>query len=506
MKSAPAQQEKMYLKSLREYLSELQKIGELVEVDREVDWYLEIGAITRRVYETQSPAPLFQHIRNIEDGFRVLGAPAGVSRQPGLYLARVALSLGLDARAGGREIVEALVAARKNPPIPPKLVASGPCKDHILLGNAVDLLRFPSPLIHDGDGGRYFGTWAIVVAQTPDKKWTNWSIARIMLLDAKRMTGIVHPLQHLGMIHGMWKSIGRPMPFAVFQGGPPFLPFVGSMPLPAFVSEADYVGSYFGQPVEVVQCEAVDLQVPAESEIVIEGYLSNKETAEEGPFGEYAGYLWPGPGTQRPVYNITAITYRDNPILPVVAAGEPIEEDHTAQGIPSAAELLAELRDAGIPATMVWSPLESANHWLVVTLPRDWRSRLEISAKEVCQRIGTYIFEHSKFGAVIPKIIVLNDDIDATNTAEVIWGFATRCHPIAGDVYFPSEATSPLVAFLQAGEKIAGKTHKVVHNCLPPEDWHDKLPIRASFRHNYSEELKQQVLERWSSYGFKETT
>ncbi len=499
--AAPLQ--KTYLKSLREYLAALKEIGELIEVDREVDSNLEIGAIIRRVYETQSPAPLFNRIKDVENGFRVFGAPAGVSRQPGLYLARVAISLGLDARASGREIVEALVAARQSQGVPPQLIESGSCKEHIVTGAAVNLLRFPTPFLHQGDGGRYFGTWATVVAQTPDKKWTNWGLARVMLLDEKRMTGIVHPLQHLGMIHGMWKQLGKPMPFAIFQGGPPFAPFVSSMPLPAHTSEADYMGAYFGRPVEVVRCETVDLQVPAEAEIVVEGYLSNTETAEEGPMGEYAGYLWPGPGTQRPVYNVTAITYRSNPILPVVVAGEPIEEDHTAQGIPSAAELLAELREAGIPATMAWAPLESANHWLVVTLPRDWRAQTGCSAQELCRRIGVQIFEKSKFGTVVPKVIVMNDDVDAANTPEVLWAFATRCHPITGDIPFLSEATSPLVAFLQSSEKISGKTNKVVHNCLPPEDWGDRLPVRTSFKHNYAEELKQQVLERWTEYGFK---
>lgn len=505
MASSPAIRSRNYLKSLREYLDALKELGELIEVERAVDSNLEVGAIIRRVYETQSPAPLFNRIKGIEKGFRILGAPAGVSRQPGLYLSRVALSLGLHARASGREIVEALVSARKNQLISPRIVANGPCKDHAVKGNAVDLLRFPIPLIHNGDGGRYFGTWATVVAQTPDKTWTNWGIARVMLLDKKRLTGIVHPLQHLGMIFGMWKQIGKPMPFAIFQGGPPFIPFVSSMPLPAHLSEADYMGAYFGAPAEVVRCETVDLEVPAEAEIVVEGYLSTTETAAEGPMGEYAGYLWPGPGTQRPVYNVTAISYRDNPILPVVAAGEPVEEDHTAQGITSAAELLAELRDKNLPATMAWVPLESANHWLVVTVPRDWKKRTGLSSEELCRRIGTHVFENSKFGAVIPRIIVLNDDIDAANTAELVWAFATRCHPISADIPFKCEATSPLVAFLEASEKVAGKTNKVVHNCLPPDDWGDRLPLRTSFSHNYSDDVKKQVLDNWRAYGFTDS-
>src|SRR5688572_25134288 len=128
--SAAGGQSLTSLRGLREYLDALREIGEIVEVDREVDWNLEIGAIIRRCYETGAPAPVFNRIKGIESGFRVLGAPAGISRQPGLYLSRIALSLGLPARATGRELVEALVTARKKPLIPPRIVATGPCKEN----------------------------------------------------------------------------------------------------------------------------------------------------------------------------------------------------------------------------------------------------------------------------------------------------------------------------------------------------------------------------------------
>ena len=107
-----------------------------------------------------------------------------------------------------------------------------------------------------------------------------------------------------------------------------------------------------------------------------------------------------------------------------------------------------------------------------------------------------------KFGAVIPKILVLNDDVDATNTSEVVWAFATRCHPLSGEIHFNAESTSPLVAFLQSSEKQSGRTTKVVYNCLPPEDWGDRLPVRCSFTHNYSKALQEKVIANWRSYGF----
>jgi UbiD family decarboxylase len=162
-----------------------------------------------------------------------------------------------------------------------------------------------------------------------------------MLLSKNQMVGLVAPQQHIGIMHAKWKELGKDMPFALALGTEPGVPFVSGMPLPANVTEVDYLGGFFGEPIDVVQCETVDLQVPATAEIVIEGYLSAEERANEGPMGEYAGYLWLTEGATQPIYKVTAITHRDNPILPVVAAGYPVEEDHTCWGIGIAANVLA---------------------------------------------------------------------------------------------------------------------------------------------------------------------
>ena len=492
---------KKHIKSLREYIDALKALGEIQEIDKEVDWNLEIGAITRRVYETSAPAPLFNNIKGIQKGFRVLGAPVATSRQEGLYLARVALSLGLDPRATGQEMIQALVEARSRKGIPPKPVKTAPCKENIKLGDEVDLMQFPTPLIHDGAGGRYFNTLGTIVVQSPDKKWTNWSIARIMLVDKNKMTGIVNPYQHVGIIHKMWNDIGKPTPFALAQGCEPFLPFVCGMPLPPFVSENEYAGAYFGEPIEVVKCETSDLLVPASAEIVVEGTISNTETALEGPMGEYAGYLWGGGGEREPVYNVTAVTYRNNAILPITAAGEPVEEDHTACGIPSAAETLFQLQQQGIPATTVWAPLATANHWAVVTVPLDYRKKLDCTKEELCRKIGKIILD-TKLGPQVAKMMVIHDDIDPTNLQELVWGFATRCHPGEGEILLHHTLLSPLIAFSTKHEKFAYDGPKSVYNCLGPEDWNDKLPERSSFRFAYPHELQEKVLANWKSYGF----
>ncbi len=345
------------LKSLRDYVDQLKALGEIQQIDIEVDWNLEMGAIIRRTYELQAPAPLFTRIKGIEPGFRVLGAPAGLSRRLGLV--RIALSLGLPASASAQTIIEALTAAHARPPVPPTRVATGPCKENQMLGGDVDLYRLPAPYIHDGDGGRYFNTWGTIIVQTPDGRWTNWSITRIMLAGKNTLVGAIIPRQHLGMIFAQWKAIDKPMPFALAIGTEPMIPFISGMPLDEYVNEADFVGGYLGEPVDVVDCATVDLQAPATAEIVIEGTVSARATAWEGPMGEYSGYLSPGGGMPSPIFHVSAITYRDRPILPVVAAGEPTEENHTCWGLTVSAQLLWELRQAGFPVSMCFIPFQS---------------------------------------------------------------------------------------------------------------------------------------------------
>ncbi len=249
-----------------------------------------------------------------------------------------------------------------------------------------------------------------------------------MIVDKTRMSGIVAPNQHIGMIHKMWADIGKPMPFALALGFEPLVPFVCGMPYPAHM---DLVGAYYGQGVETVRCATVPLEAPASAEIVVEGYLSATERVREGPMGEYAGYMWGGEGAYQPLYEVTAISYRDDAILPITVAGEPVEEDHTAWGISNAAEIVYQLRAEGLPIAAAWSPLESANHWFAITVERGWREKTGRNARTLCNDIGESLFR-TKAGMGAPKYIVLDDDVDPSNTLEVVWAFATQLSGFRG--------------------------------------------------------------------------
>ena len=486
-----------HFKSLRAFLNALHDLNDMREVRREVDTELEIGAIIRRTHEMYAPAPLFTNIRG-HAGYQVVGAPLSYSSLPQARMARVALALGLAPETKPLEIIEELARTCKRPPIPPVVVKEGPCQEIVQLGEDVDLTMFPTPFIHAGDGGRYFNTLGFWVLRTPDGKWTNWSIARVMVLDGKRMTGVIAQYQHNGMIYKMWRERGEPMPFALVQGAEPAALFAGGMPLDYGVDEVGYLGALLGEPLELVRCKTVDLEVPATAEIIVEGHVSLDETASEGPIGEYHSYLR-DEKYNFPVYHISAITHRDNPILPVTSGGKPVEEDHTVAGVSFSAVCLQQLRDGGLPVTAAWSVPEAAEHMLAVSVPRDWSQRTTLSAYDLARRIAT-IAKGMHGGQRATRVLVCDDDIDLSDPRDLIWAWNSRCHPVEGHFVLEAEPANPIEP-MYAALKLSfdgGRTPVgpiMVLNCLLPTDAKD-LHI-SDFASNFSKELQKRVLARW---------
>ena len=277
-----------------------------------------------------------------------------------------------------------------------------------------------------------------------------------MILDRSHLTGLVIPDQHIGMIHGMWNKLGKPTPWALALGAPPAAMIAGGAPMPAYINEPDYISQLTGERVEVVECETVDLEVPASAEIVIEGSISDHEMAMEGPFGEYGGYMYGPEPKPWPKFTVTAITYRDRAILPVIAAGVPVEDIHTLWGLGISGEALDLCRQAKLPVTACWTPYEAATHWMVVTVPLSWHSETGLGVNEFVHRIGQTIFD-SHAGWQFPKILVMGDDIDPTNLGQVVWAFATRCHPGSGEIQFSQTKVGEWVAYLDSSEKLTGR-------------------------------------------------
>jgi UbiD family decarboxylase len=492
-----------HIKDLRDFLEALKKVGDLQEIQQEVDWNLEMSGIARRSMDLRAPAPLFKNVKDSPKGFAALGAPGGLSASRKYRYARITLALGLPADAKPDQVVKALADARARKLVRPKLLKTGPCKENIKRGAEVDLLQFPVPFIHQHDGGRFFQTYGVNIVKTPDESWTNMSVNRMMLLDKNRLSCLIPPNQHFGIIHAKWKALGKPTPIAIAFGVEPGLPFVGGMPIPENMDEADFMGAYFNEPMEMVKAETVDIDVPASAEIIVEGFVSNTETAMEGPMDEYPGYVGVG-GSPKPVLNVTAVTYRNNPIFPFSTAGIPVDENHTGWGIPHSAEVLHLLRNAGLPVEMAWMVLESACHLMVVAVSKDWHEKTKVSSAALCEKVGQIVFS-SKAGFGIPKILLVENDFDVTNLDEVVWAFASRAHPSHGEVYFKDEAYNILPVFLDPNEKMTFKVTKVIHNALLADRFKpSERPLRSDLENAWPASVREKVLDNWRSYGFKE--
>ncbi|WP_167489739.1 UbiD family decarboxylase [Nocardia terpenica] len=350
-------------------------------------------------------------------------------------LARAAVALGLPPDSHGGALVAAIAAALDRDPIPPVPVPKAPFQQNIRLGGDIDLTALPAPIVRCRDGGRSLNTYGLTIVRTPDGGWTDWSIDGMLPRGRNQLTGTFGADQHLGMIHREWRELGDPMPLAIALGVEPALPLLaGGLPAPAGIDEAEIAGAYFGTGIEIVACRTVDLQVPASAEIVIEGLVD----------------------PAAPLLTVTAIAHRDNAIATTVAALPPCEGDHLGWGIPHAAQTLHDLTGAGFPVTGVWVPPESGAHWMAVGLDTRWRSGPRwrgTPARRMCEHIGRAVFA-TKSGMDLPKLLVVEDDIDITDLRELVWAFATRCHPAHGNLHVGDERRAAA---------------RIVHNCLRPD-------------------------------------
>lgn len=486
----------MEIKDLRDYLDILDEYEELQRIRVEVDWDLEMGAITRRCYDLGAPAALFETIKDYPRGFRTLGAPLGSSRKRGHSLfARTALALGLRPSSPAKEIMRVYLE-RKEKLIRPVMVDDAPCKENKMSGDEVDLFKFPIPLIHGGDGGRYIGTWHTVITKDPESSWVNWGMYRLMVHDAKTI-GCLFPMQqHIGQMYQKYEAMNRPMPVAVAIGGQPVIPLVSCVQLPPYVNEVDVAGALQGSPIALVKCDTVDLEVPATAEIVLEGEVLPHERRIEGPFGEYMGYE-AGKSSPKPILKVKAITYRNDAILPFSNMGMPVHEGQTATALIKGAEIFSELRKLGLPITGVFCPPYGVGHMAVVST--------EVPFANFARRVAHAVWA-TKPGLFTYYIVIVDADVDPTNMDEVLHAITTKCHPVNDIHQVPHNPGFPvLLPFLPPKERLVGDAAGVIFDCTWPKDWpQETIPIKATFENLWPEEVQRRVLENWESYGFKQ--
>lgn len=472
---------------LRQFLERLEAEGELRRVGAEVDWNLELGAISRRGQDLRSPAMLFENVRGYPGG-RVLANLIGPTRP--VPHGRLALALDLPLRTPTLELIEA-VRPRLKRRIPPRRVTAAPCKEVVLRGDDIDLWRLPVPFIHGTDGGRYLGTWHVDVTRDPDSGWVNWGMYRHQVHDERRLGWMSSPAQH-GMAQYLQKyeARGERMPFAIAIGTEPISSVVAGSQVPQGVPEADVVGGLRGEPVDVIRCETVDLDVPAGAEIVIEGFVLPNERYPEGNFGEFTGYA-AGSCLPRHVVHVECITHRRDPILTISNMGKPWDEFGVIASITQSAFLANELHDRGIPFSAIYSPPPITT--VVVACRPPYAGFVQTLAHAIWS---------SKPGIYRPYIIAVEDDVDVTDAEDVMWCLTTRLHPREGIHVQRHTPALQLWPFLSQQEREQRDGSKVLFDATFPLTWPpEEIPTVIDLEHAWPADVRQRVLARWPEFG-----
>jgi phenylphosphate carboxylase alpha subunit len=471
----------MGFKDNREFIRALEKTGDVVTVKQQVDWEMEIGAISRRSCETNGPAMVFENIKDYP-GQRIFASPLAIYR-------RLAIAFGLDPQISLRNMYDEY-ARRMAHPIPPVIVKDGPCKENFISEKEVDVFNFPAPLIHDGDGGRYLGTWAFEVTQDLHTQWVNWAMHRVMIYNRNTLAGLFTRNKHIGMQIAGYLAEKKPMPIAIVIGADPVSAHVSSVFIEAWQDEAIYAGALNQEPVELIKCETIPLYVPARAEIIIEGELQPGVTVPEGPFGEFSGYRH-GIEWQN-IVKIKAITHRNNPIFTVANTGIPMHESLT-NGMARSYDYMRYFKGLGIPVTAVNIPAEFSCLAMVVSVKK--------TQVNIAMRVKDAIMAWRPIA--YHKIFIVDDDVDVFNLNEVLHAFCAKCHPRRGIKISDDEMVVSLVPALSEQERESYTGSVALFDCTWPLDLPKEMLLQKVAFNTYPEEVQSKVVQNWSNYGFK---
>jgi 4-hydroxy-3-polyprenylbenzoate decarboxylase len=468
----------------RSFLEAIEASGDLVSIDQEVDWDQELPGIGRLSCERNGPAFLFNRIKDY-GGWRLHTNPIATWR-------RMAVAFGLPPDAPLTQLYD-FYATRESNPIPPVVVKDAPCKEVVITGAKVDLFDLPVPMVHEGDGGRYVGTWDLVVSKDAKSQWVNWGMYRFMIHNETLMTGFPRPTSHLGkMLLEGYVPDKKPMPIAIAMGCDVLSHLAATATFRLGGNEAELAGGLRGRPVELVKCETSDLYVPASAEVVIEALVYPDRVNQEGPYGEYPGYR-SGEMGNAICAKVTAITHRRDPIWTLDTTGF-MDSSATTTSLTGAIAIQRRLEANDIPVKAVYVPPEGGVHLAIVSVRR--------GGAEMAQRIVNCLTVRR---ALISKVIVVDEDVDVFNIPAVLHAFATKCHPARGlhVARYEGRANTLTPAYTQQERVTRTGATVALDSTWPPEWPAEATPVRATLDSMYSPHIQQRVLERWKSLGLK---
>jgi UbiD family decarboxylase len=465
-------------RDLREFIALVDNLQALRRIEG-ADPRFEIGGITEvAAGMPDCPALLFDGITGYPRGFRIF-SNAVTNPQ------RAALALGLDPSLRPLDVLKAWMEKRKTlQPREPVTVRDAPFLANTATGADVDLARFPAPVWHRHDGGPYIGSGSIVIMRDPDGGWINASIYRVQVHGRNKVTvQFDHGGRHGALIAKKYWDQGKTCPVAVVNGEDPALFIAGFEYLPSGQSEYAFAGAIKGAPIEIVAGPQTDLPVPAQAEIIFEGHLlpMSEETLPEGPFGEFTGY-YAADARPGPVMEVTATYHRDDPIL---LGSPPMKPPRFHFGLPfRAATIWQNLEAAGV--TDVVGAWQHVSQLMTVVAIRQ---RYDGHAK----RAGLVAAAHSYMARVV---VVVDDDVDPSNLADVMWAVTTRCEPSEQVDIVRNAWSSALDPRISPEDKVRGITShsKLILEACRPFAWIDKFPPTSALTLDEAREIET----KWS--------
>jgi len=481
---------------LRDFISQLESLGELKRVRAEVSPRLEMTEICDRVLKAAGPALLFE--RPAGHTIPVLGNLFGTPK-------RVALGMGEESVEALREVGK-LLSYLKEPDPPrglkdawdklpvlkkvldmaPKQRRSAPCQEIVWDGHEVDLARLPIQTCWPGDAAPLI-TWGLTVTRGPNKKRQNLGIYRQQVIGRNKviMRWLAHRGGALDFRDHCIANPGQPFPVAVALGADPATILGAVTPVPDSLSEYQFAGLLRGARTELIKCIGNDLQVPASAEIVLEGSIAADETALEGPFGDHTGYY--NEQDTFPVFTIERITMRRDPIYHSTYTGKPPDEP-AVLGV-ALNEVFVPLLTRQFPEIVdFYLPPEGCSYRMAVV---SMRKQYPGHAKRVMFGIWSFLrqFMYTKF------IVVTDADVNIRDWKEVIWAMTTRVDP-ARDTLLVENTP---IDYLDFASPVSGLGSKMGIDAT--NKWPGETPREWGRPIGMEEAVKRRVDQLWESLG-----
>jgi 4-hydroxy-3-polyprenylbenzoate decarboxylase len=487
--------------SLRDFMDHLESRGRLVRVAAPVSPHLEMTEIHTRLLAEKGPAVLFENVEGFDmpvliNLFGTVERVAwGMDREPDQLreLGRTLAFLKQPEPPGGwREAMELVPVLRSALSMRPKGVSRAPCQEVVLRGDDIDLAKLPVQGCWPGEPAPLI-TWPLVVTKGPSKERSdafNLGIYRMQVTG--KNTTLMRWLKHRGgaQHHQRWGQAKRePLPAAAVIGADPGTTLAGVTPVPDTLSEYQYAGLLRNRRVELVDCVSQPLRVPATAEIVIEGEVSLDDFGDEGPYGDHTGYY--NSVERFPVFTVTAITMRKQPIYLSTFTGRPPDEPSVLGEAMN--EVFLPLFTQQFPEVVdFWLPPEGCSYRIaVVAMKKAYPGH----AKRVMLGVWSYLrqFMYTKF------VIVVDAGIDARDWKDVMWALSTRVDP-ARDFTILENTPIDYLDFASPESGLGSKVGIDATDKWPPEtkrEWGHELYMEP--------EIVERVSRRWAELGLPGT-